>query len=150
MMTGQEEQLKMIRQELRNRLNTFSPTDLNPELVRLKLVDRLLDDNTRALSEITDKERKAIAQLRAIAQAYKYKDAAGGIHGGLPLSETFCSEYLALGAALDRKREDAVIACLRPRSGYNYKFGPDDGQDEKPGMLQRLKEFITGKKEEKK
>lgn len=144
-----DEQMKIVRQELRERLRTFNPTDLNPELVRLKLVDKLLDDHNRALTQITDKERRAIAQALAIAQAFKYKDATGMEHGGLPLTEKFCDEYMALGSCLDRKREDAVVACLRPRSGYNYKLGPDEDVEDKPGIIQRIMGFFTGKKEEK-
>lgn len=147
---GQEESLKIVREELRKRLNSFSPGELNPELVRLKLVEKLLDDQNRALSDITDKERKTIAQIMAISQAYRYKDNEGNIRGGLPLTEKFCSEYLCLGSCLDRKREDAIVACLRPRSGYNYKLGPDEMQEEKPSIIQRIMGFFGNKKDDKK
>jgi hypothetical protein len=143
-----EDNTKLVRQALRERLNSFNPSELNPELVRLKMVEKLLDDHNRALSEINEKERKAIAQALAIASAYKYYDATGVERGGLPLTEAFCREYLSLGSCLDRKREDAVVACLRPRSGYNYKFGPEDGAEEKPGLIQRLIGLVTGKKQE--
>jgi len=130
--------------QIREKLGRVDPKELNPELVRLNMVHEAMNEKNKALTEVTQQERRAIAQIRALDQAFKFKDRkTGETRGGLPMTMTFCNEYMDLGACLDRKREDAVVAMLRPKSGYNYKLGYDEEEPPK-GIVAKIMDFITG------
>jgi hypothetical protein len=113
-----------------------SVSGLSPDLQRLKKMDSLITDNSDAMSDLNEDE------ITAFALFQDFNDTIIEIPGTM----TLLSKIQSLRRSRDRLGRQEVVKTLKGSPGYvinpyNYE------EDQKPGIIQRLKGLFSKRKE---
>ncbi len=113
-----------------------SVSGMSPELQRLKKIDGLITDNSDAMSDLNEDE------ITTFALFQDFNETIIEIPGTMILLEKIKS----LRRSRDRLGRQEVVKTLKGSPGYvinpyNYE------EDQRPGMLQRLKGIFSKRKE---
>lgn len=125
--------------------NTNAAAELNPELVRLEIVKKILDKDNYSFSEVTEEQRLAIARCEALDYAFTTTGTDGKVTGGLPMTMCYLNSYIKYGRIVDRKVAAELVAVLRQRGGGNYKGPWTELEEEQQGIIAKLFAMVTGR-----